>query len=56
MANDFEALAVVLHDHFQAVIKVGDVFLFVMQRYNDRVLWHSLLIIDELAGSDVNVL
>ena len=45
--NDLKALAIRFHDRLQTIIEVGDVLLLVMQRYDDGVFRHSLLIIDE---------
>src|SRR5271165_2827412 len=47
--HDFEAFAVRFHDRFQAVVEVGDVLLLIVQRDDDRVLGHSLSIIDRKA-------
>ena len=56
--NDFERLAVSLHYRLQAVVEVSDVLLLVMQRDDDGVLGHSLLIINRKAvlGSRFSVL
>ena len=43
--HDLEALAVSLHDRFQAIVEVGDVLLLVVQRDDDGVLGHNLFII-----------
>ena len=41
--NDLEGLTCGLHDDLQAIVEIGDVFLLVMQRYDDGVFRHSVI-------------
>src|SRR5215469_350528 len=52
--NDLKGLAMGFHDHFQAVVEVGDVLFLVVQRYDNRILWHSFLIINRNASDFVS--
>ena len=54
--NHLECLAAGFHHRFQAVVEVGDIFLLVMQRYDDGILGHDLFIIDRKAVLGCRVL
>ena len=43
--HDFECLAGGLHHRFQAVVEIGDVLLFIVQRDDDGIFGHSSSII-----------
>jgi hypothetical protein len=39
--DNLKAVAVGLHNVLEAVVKVGDILLLVMQRDHNRILWHG---------------
>ena len=43
--DQFEGLANLLHDGFETVVERGDALLFVMERDDDGIFWHLLMIL-----------
>src|SRR5215472_12121475 len=39
--HDLKALPTGLHHGLEAIVKIGDIFLLVMQGYHNGILWHG---------------